>query len=179
MAILLGGDIKAFSTLEKGSTFELILPKKTNIQNISDDKVTISSREDNTIIEDIVFFDMEEENIDIKNPIIEKNKDLLIINSDPAFFFPLAVSLKKENMKLDYSKSIEDSYEKLDKSYDLVLLDDKDLSNEVEDFISYCLDKNINLLILSFRLMEDNDKYINKSLTKQDLLNHILNNLDK
>ena len=82
-------------------------------------------------------------------------------------------------MKLDYSKSIEDSYEKLDKSYDLVLLDDKDLSNEVEDFISYCLDKNINLLILSFRLMEDNDKYINKSLTKQDLLNHILNNLDK
>ena len=148
LAILLGGDIKAFSTLEKGSTFELILPKKTNIQNISDDKVTISSREDNTIIEDIVFFDMEEENIDIKNPIIEKNKDLLIINSDPAFFFPLAVSLKKENIKLDYSKSIEESYEKLDKSYDLLLLDDKDLNDEVEDFISYCLDKNINFLIV-------------------------------
>ena len=179
LAILLGGDIKAFSTLEKGSTFELILPKKTNIQNISDDKVTISSREDNTIIEDIVFFDMEEENIDIKNPIIEKNKDLLIINSDPAFFFPLAVSLKKENIKLDYSKSIEESYEKLDKSYDLLLLDDKDLNDEVEDFISYCLDKNINFLILSFKLMENNNKYINKSLSKTELLNDILNNLEK
>ena len=179
LAILLGGDIKAFSTLEKGSTFELILPKKTNIQNISDDKVTISSREDNTIIEDIVFFDMEEENIDIKNPIIEKNKDLLIINSDPAFFFPLAVSLKKENIKLDYSKSIEESYEKLDKSYDLLLLDDKDLNDEVEDFISYCQDKSINLLILSFKLMENNNKYINKSLSKTELLNDILNNLEK
>ena len=179
LAILLGGDIKAFSTLEKGSTFELILPKKTNIQNISDDKVTISSREDNTIIEDIVFFDMEEENIDIKNPIIEKNKDLLIINSDPAFFFPLAVSLKKENIKLDYSKSIEESYEKLDKSYDLLLLDDKDLNDEVEDFISYCLDKNINFLILSFTLMENNNKYVNKSLSKIELLNDILNKLEK
>ena len=179
LAILLGGDIKAFSTLEKGSTFELILPKKTNIQNISDDKVTISSREDNTIIEDIVFFDMEEENIDIKNPIIEKNKDLLIINSDPAFFFPLAVSLKKENIKLDYSKSIEESYEKLDKPYDLLLLDDKDLNDEVEDFISYCLDKNINFLILSFKLMENNNKYVNKSLSKIELLNDILNKLEK
>ena len=179
LAILLGGDIKAFSTLEKGSTFELILPKKTNIQNISDDKVTISSREDNTIIEDIVFFDMEEENIDIKNPIIEKNKDLLIINSDPAFFFPLAVSLKKENIKLDYSKSIEESYKKLDKSYDLLLLDDKDLNDEVEDFISYCLDKNINFLILSFKLMENNNKYVNKSLSKIELLNDILNKLEK
>ncbi|QKE29162.1 two-component system sensor histidine kinase [Arcobacter acticola] len=179
LAILLGGDIKAFSTLEKGSTFELILPKKTNIQNISDDKVTISSRENNTIIEDIVFFDMEEENIDIKNPIIEKNKDLLIINSDPAFFFPLAVSLKKENIKLDYSKSIEESYKKLDKSYDLLLLDDKDLNDEVEDFISYCLDKNINFLILSFKLMENNNKYVNKSLSKIELLNDILNKLEK
>jgi hypothetical protein len=178
LAILLGGDIKAFSILEKGSSFELILPKKTNIQNISDDKVTISSREDMTVIEDIVFFDMDEVNVE-EPIIINKDKELLIINSDPAFFFPLAVSLKKDNMKLDYSKSIEDSYEKLDKSYDLVLLDDKDLSNEVEDFISYCFDKNINVLILSFRLIEDNDKYINKSLTKQDLLNHILNNLDK
>ena len=179
LAILLGGDIKAFSTLEKGSTFELILPKKTNIQNISDDKVTISSREDNTIIEDIVFFDMEEEKIDIKEPIIEKEKELLIINSDPAFFFPLAVSLKKENIKLDYSKSIEESYEKLDKSYDLLLLDDKDLNDEVEDFISYCLDKNINFLILSFKLMENNNKYVNKSLSKIELLNDILNKLEK
>ena len=40
-----------------------------------------------------------------------KNKDL-IINSDPAFFFPLAVSLKKK-YQLDYSKSIEESYEKV------------------------------------------------------------------
>ena len=177
LSILLGGDIKASSTLEKGSTFELILPKKTNIQNISDDKVTISSKEDNTIIEDIVFFDMED--VEIKEPIVEKNKELLIINSDPAFFLPFAVSLKKENIKLDYSKSIEESYEKLVKSYNLILLDDKDLSDEVEEFISYCIDKNINVLILSFKLMENNDKYINKSLSKAELLNHILNNLEK
>ncbi|WP_368031242.1 sensor histidine kinase [Arcobacter sp. s6] len=177
LSILLGGDIKAFSTLEKGSTFELILPKKTNIKNISDDKVNISSKEDNTVIEDIVFFDMDD--VSIEEPIINKEKELLVINSDPAFFFPFAVSLKKENVKLDYSKSIEEAYDKLDKTFDLVLLDDKDLSDEIEDFISYCLDKNINILILSFKLMENNNKYINKSISKAELLNKILNSMEK
>jgi hypothetical protein len=118
------------------------------------------------------------DDVDIKEPIIEKSKELLIINSDPAFFFPIAVSLKKENIKLDYSKSLDESYKKLNKSYDLLLLDDKDLNDEVEDFISYCLDKNINVLILSFKLIENNN-YINKSLSKVDLLNKILNNLEK
>jgi signal transduction histidine kinase len=177
LSILLGGDIKAFSILEKGSTFELILPKKTNIKNLSDDKVSISSKEDNTVIEDIVFFDMD--NVDIEEPIINKHKEILVINSNPAFFFPLAVSLKKENVKLDYSKSLEESYEKFDKSYDLVLLDDTDLSDEIEEFIFYCLNKNIDLLILSFKLIENDSKYINKSLSKTELLNNILNNLDK
>ena len=117
LAILLGGDVKAFSILEKGSTFELILPKKTNIKNISDDKVTISLKDENTVIEDIVFFDMEDINIE-KTQII-KEKEILLINSDYEFFFPLAISLKKEDIKIDYCKSLDEFYEKLEKKYDL------------------------------------------------------------
>ena len=176
LSILLGGDIKAFSTLEEGSTFELILPKKINIRNISDDKINISSKEDNTIIEDIVFFDMDDE--DIKESSVAKDIELLIINSDPAFFFPIAVSLKKENIKLDYCKSIDEFYENVDKAYDLILLDDKDLKDEVEEFISFCLNKEIKVLVLSFKLMENN-KYINKSQSKLELLGDILKELDK
>jgi two-component system chemotaxis sensor kinase CheA len=176
LSSLLGGDIKAFSALEKGSTFELILPKKTNIKNISDDKVSISSKEDNTVIEDIVFFDMDD--VDIEEKIITKEKEILVINSDYAFFFPLAISLKKENIKIDYAKSIDDSYEKLDKSYDLILLDDNNLSDEVEEFVSYCKDKKINISILSFKLIND-FIYINKSLTKIELLNEILKKLEE
>ena len=72
-----GGDIKAFSDLGVGSIFELILPKKTNIKNISDDKVSISSKDEDIVIEDIVLFDMEEINVKKKHllqgKVISKN----------------------------------------------------------------------------------------------------------
>ena len=51
--------------------------------------------------------------------------------------------------------------------------------NEIEDLIYYCLDKNINILILFFKLIENNNKYINKSISKAELLNKILNSMEK
>ena len=176
LAILLGGDVKAFSTLDEGSTFELILPKKTNIMNISDDKVTISSKDENTVIEDIVFFDMDDTNIEeIK---IEKEKEILVINSDYEFFFPLAISLKKEGVKIEYSKSLDEFYKNLDKTYDLIILDDNNLEDELDEFLDYCKDKQLKINILSFKA-EENEVYLNKILDKQELLNDIINNLGK
>lgn len=179
LAILLGGDVKAFSILGKGSTFELILPKKTNIKNISDDNVSISSKNEDIVIEDIVFFDMEDLDIQEINTINEKH--ILVINSDYAFFFPLAVSLKKENIKLDYCKSIDESYEKLNKFYDLIILDDNSIDNNIEEFIEYCKDKEVKIKVFSFKDVQDtnNDIYLNKSLTKTELLNKILNKMEK
>ena len=176
LAILLGADIKASSFLEKGSTFELILPKKTNIKNISDDKVTISLKDENTIIEDIILFDMENFNIEEKKEIKEKN--ILLINSDYVFFFPFAVSLKKENMKISYFKSIEEFYEKTDQEYDLVVLDDKNMEENIDDFINYCKNKEIKLSILSFEKIE-NEIYIDKTLKKTELLNKILEKVEQ
>lgn len=177
LAILLGGDVKAFSILNKGSIFELILPKKTNIKNISDDKVSISLKDDHTIIEDIVIFDME--NLDISEINNINKKEILVINSDYTFFFPLAIFFKKENIKLEYYKSLDEFYEKLNKFYDLVILDDNNINSEIEKFVEYCKDKKIKIKILSFNDVEDSDIYLNKNLTKTELLNKILNNMEK
>ncbi|MDZ7819256.1 MAG: HAMP domain-containing sensor histidine kinase [Aliarcobacter sp.] len=175
LAILLGGDVKAFSSLDKGSTFELILPKKTNIKNISDDKVSISLKDENTVIEDIVFFDMED--VNIEETQIIKEKEILIINSDYEFFFPLVISLKKENIKIDYCKSLDEFYEKLEKTYDLIILDDNNIDEGIEDFIEYCEKKEFKINIFSFKTIEK-EIYINKILDKQELLNNILNSLE-
>jgi two-component system chemotaxis sensor kinase CheA len=175
LSILLGGDVKAFSTLGKGSTFELILPKKTNIKNISDDKVSISSRDENTVIDDIVFFDMDDFNIEETQLVGEKQ--ILVINSDYEFFFTLAISLKKENIKIDYCKSLDEFYEKQIKKYNLIILDDNDLDDEVNEFIEYCQKKEFKFNIFSFKVIE-NEIYINKILDKQELLNNILNSLE-
>jgi signal transduction histidine kinase len=175
LAILLGGDVKAFSALDKGSTFELVLPKKTNIKNISDDKVTISTKDENTVIEDIVFFDMDDFNTEETELL--KEKEILVINSDYEFFFPLAISLKKENIKIDYCKVLDEFYGTQSKHYDLILLDDSNLDDEVDEFIKYCQKRELKINIFSFKAIE-NKIYINKILDKQELVNNILNSLE-
>ena len=119
---------------------------------------------------------MENFNIEEKKEIKEKN--ILLINSDYEFFFPFAVSLKKENMKISYFKSIEEFYEKTDQEYDLVVLDDKNMEENIDDFINYCKNKEIKLSILSFEKIE-NEIYIDKTLKKTELLNKILEKVEQ
>ena len=176
LAILLGGDIKAFSDLGVGSTFELILPKKTNIKNISDDKVSISSRDENIVIEDIVLFDMDESNL--KAEIEEKEEKILVINSDYVSFFPIAVSLKKQNVHLTYSKSFKEAYNLLEDKYDLIVIDEDNSDIDIFEFLDYCKEKELKKIVISSKKIEEED-YLEKELVKSELLNKILNCLGK
>ncbi len=172
LAILLGGDIKAFSDLGVGSTFELILPKKTNIKNISDDNVSISSRDENIVIEDIVLFDMEEVNIE-KEVTLKKDEKILIINSDYISFFPIAVALKKQNFILTYSQSFQDAYDILKDKYDLVIIDEDNSDLHIFEFLDYCKEKEMKNIVLSSENIK-NDDYLEKQFVKSKLLNKIL-----
>ena len=177
LALLLGGDIKAFSTLGKGSTFELILPKKTNIKNISDDKVSISSRDENIVIEDIVLFDMEESSFEEKD-IIKKEEKILIINSDHIAFFTIAVLLRKQNFILTYCQSFVEAYSVLKEKYDLVIIDEDNSDLDIFDFLDYCKEKGLKKIVISSENIEDED-YLKKQFMKNELMNKILTYLGK
>lgn len=177
LALLLGADIKAFSILDKGSTFELILPKKTNIKNISDDKVIISSKDEDYSVEDIVFFDSD---IDIKEEesFIQKNEKILVIDSDYGSFFPIAVYLKKNDFILNYCKHIEEAKEiLLNESHELVVIYEENFLNEIDDFLEYCKNNNLKFIVVSSK--ENKEHYIKKESIKTDLLQKILSYLGK
>jgi signal transduction histidine kinase len=178
LALLLGGDIKAFSNLGKGSVFELILPKKTNIKNISDDNVSISSKNEDVVIEDIVFFDMED--VTQYDKESEKEENILVINSDYAFFFPIAVFLKKHSIIINYSKLIDESMENLETtSYDLIILDDTNIQEEdLKRFYDFCNSKNFNLVVLT-SYDKSGDIFFDKNMDKTQLIDKILEKLGK
>ena len=177
LSLILGGDIKAFSNLGSGSTFELILPKKTNIKNISDDKVSISSRDEDVVIEDIVLFDMED--VNIKEEIVIKiDLKILIINSDYASFFPIAVALKKEDFVLTYCKSFAEAYDLLKEKYNLIIVYEES-NMEISEFIEFCEVKDLKKIIISSNIDVINEDYLEKKLVKNELFNKIINYIGK
>lgn len=170
LALLLGGDIKAFSVLDKGSSFELILPKKTNIKNISDDKVSISSKDENIIIDEIVLFDMDV--LITEETPVKKEEKILVVNSDYGSFFPIAVALKKQDIFLTYEKSLNEFYEKKEQ-YDLILLYDENIEFQVPNFITFCKDNSLKFIIISSKNQEQ-EHYIKKEFIKTQLVDKIL-----
>lgn len=176
LALLLGGDIKAFSEIEKGSTFELILPKKTNIKNISDDKVTIFSKDKEEVIEDIILFDMDEKVLEETN--ISKNEKILVINSDYSSFFPIAVFLKKQDVSLSYSNNFEEALSLLDEFFNVVVIYEENLTSDLDEFIEYCKNKNIKFIVVTQKDKND-ENFIRKELVKTELLNKILIYLER
>jgi two-component system chemotaxis sensor kinase CheA len=177
LALLLGADIKAFSVIDKGSTFELILPKKTNIKNISDDKVTIFSKDDDYTVEDIVFFDSD---LDIKEEDLtsQKNEKILVIDSDYGSFFSIAVYLKKNEFILNYCKYLNEAREILeDSKHELIIIYEENFVTQMDDFLDYCNNNNLKFIVVGSA--QENEHYINKELVKTELLDKILNYLGK
>lgn len=138
---LLNGSLTAQSELGQGSTFELQLPRKTNITNISDEKVSLGNSEDE--IEDIVLFDdyeVEEEKEDIKPKV-------LFINNDHLLFFTYTIELKKHGLDIDKSDHLE-LLSQNDNKYDLIIINDNYKKDEVLSFMkSSGYDKNKFLIV--------------------------------
>ncbi len=179
LANLLGGDIKAFSKLGEGSKFEIILPKKTDIKNISDDSVSISSQNNSEEqeIEEIVFFDMDAANT--SENMQSKIQNVVLLNCDKLTMFPIVVQLKKYDIELTQVDSLTDTFELLEKEYqDLVVIDKENTKTAIDEFLNYCNEQNSQVLILSNDDTED-EKHINKANVKENLTKEILKRLGK
>ncbi len=127
LAHLLGGDIKVNSEVNIGSDFQLILPKKVIIKNISDDKVDISSGKDTVKTDKIIFFNNEDSfKLDIKEDVVDTNKlnNLLIINGDHSSLLSIVVAFKKEGVNIKHTNSIENAQKILQNSiFDALIID--------------------------------------------------------
>lgn len=179
LAYLLGGDIKAFSRLGEGSTFELILPKKTNIKNISDDKVSISSNKnsDEEVIEDIILFDMED--LNIKEEVEVKQNSILFVGFDYVQIFSIVVSLKKQDFILKQTLSLNEAFDILQsEKFDLIILDKENIKTEIDEFVKYCKDQKNKILIVSNE-NTDEENYIHKEKIKEELISKISKILGK
>jgi len=177
LSFLLGGDIKAFSKLGEGSTFELILPKKTDIKNISDDNVSISSKSDEVQIEDIVLFDMED--VDISDESYIKEYKVILLNCDNITMLPVVVGLRKNDVILKRLDSLNDTFEILEKEeFDLIVIDKENTLTQIDKFINYCQEKNTQTIVLS---KEDTNvtNFFDKKDIKAKLVDEILKRIGK
>lgn len=144
LAELLSGELNVQSKVGEGSTFELILPLKTNITNISDEKVSIgNSRNDNNSEEIILFddFDIEEE---VEKP---DRPRILLINKDHLALFMNIIKLQKleiDIFKVDSITSLVNS-----KEFDLVIINDTFLSEEVTDIVKLFDRSKTEFLLIS------------------------------
>ena len=144
LAELLSGELNVQSKVGEGSTFELRLPLKTNITNISDEKVSIgNSRNDNNSEEIILFddFDIEEE---VEKP---DRPRILLINKDHLALFMNIVKLQKleiDIFKVDSITSLVNS-----KEFDLVIINDTFLSEEVTDIVKLFDRSKTEFLLIS------------------------------
>ena len=177
LSFLLGGDIKAFSKLGKGSTFELILPKKTDIKNISDDNVYISSKGDEVQIEDIVLFDMED--IDVSTQAVTKEYKVILLSCDNIAMLPVVVGLRKHDVILKRLDSLNDAFEILEnEEFDLIVIDKENTLTQIDKFITYCREKNTHTIVLSNQ-DTNTTNFFDKKDVKDKLVDEILKRIGK
>jgi signal transduction histidine kinase len=118
LSYLLEGNIKVESQLDRGSIFKCLIKK-----NMTDQK---------------------KENTEILN--IEKNKKILIINNDPAYYFGIVIELKKIYQVVKQLSSLEKLIENLEEDYTKIFIDiDCIKQEELEEILRI---KQFNLYLI-------------------------------
>ena len=115
---------------------------------------------------------------DVKVETVVKDEKVLIINSDYVSFFPIAVSLKKENILLTYCKSFQEAYTILEDKYDLIIIDEDNSNFDLFEFLDYCKEKELKKIVISSKKIDEDD-YLEKQFIKNELLSKILNYLGR
>ena len=92
------------------------------------------------------------------------------------YFSPIVAGLKKTNIDVVYSKSIKDEIDLLSE-YKLFVLFEDSTSSNVEEFISYCILKDLKYLIVS-HTEEDDECFIKNNRCKISFIRKILSNLE-
>ena len=167
---LLNGTLNVESTINEGSTFELTLPVKTNISNISDEKVSLGTESDNKIEEIVLFddFDFEEEKPEEKN----EKPHILFINNDHIMFFSQIIKLQKEGIEVDKSDNLD--IINMSKVYDLIVINDNFDKQHILEFLEEINYSSEKILIIS------NDNYdINNTLSHNDVKDEFINTIKR
>lgn len=170
---LLNGSLTVDSKIDEGSTFELSLPVKTNITNISDEKVSLGDENAEDQIEDIVLFDdfvYEDEKEEEKK--VNKPK-ILFINNDHIMFFSQIINLQKCGIEIDKNDHL-DILNTQDDYYDLIVINDNCEKSDILDLIECSNYRKDKFLIIS------NDKYdIKYTLTHDNIKTEFVSTITK
>lgn len=167
LAHLLGGDIKVSSEVNMGSDFQVILPKKAIIKNISDDKVDISSGEETVKTDEIVFFNMEDslKLETIEEVDINRLNNLLIINGDHSSLFSSLVAFKKDGVNIEHTNSIENAQKVLQNSiFDALIIDiENSKEQNIKELIKVAKKNNTLFVAVGDEKIEDIDVNISRN----------------
>ncbi|MFY9073382.1 HAMP domain-containing sensor histidine kinase [Malaciobacter mytili] len=179
LAHLLGGDIKVSSEVNMGSDFQVILPKKAIIKNISDDKVDISSGEDTVKTDEIVFFNMEDS---LKLETIEevdtnRLNNLLIINGDHSLLFSILVAFKKDGVNIEHTNSIENAQKVLQNSiFDALIIDiENSKEQNIKELIKVAKKNNTLFVAVGDEKIEDIDVNISRKSIDSSFVKRVQN----
>ncbi|AXH09461.1 hypothetical protein CP960_10380 [Malaciobacter halophilus] len=172
---LLGGDIKVSSEVGIGSDFQVVLPKKVVIKNVSDDKVDISAGTKSIKTDEIVFFDTEDS--DKMNDETKSLTELLIINADHATVFPILVAFKKKGVHIEHTKSVDNARKVMEnRTFEAVIFDV--LNSQGEDIKSLqktAKDNDLVLVAISDEKFEQADINIKRSEVNISLVQKVIN----
>ena len=157
---LLKGEILVSSELDKGTTFELIIPKTTNdSQNISTAKI------ENDFTQDIKTVNIIDETITSKNKIEKEKKVLekvLILNNNPITFIMMIVELRKRYEVFQATNLVEFLKINSNNTINKAILDISTLKNE--EYEKLLQSENSNFVMIHIDEVEE--KLNNKSILK-------------
>jgi signal transduction histidine kinase len=131
----LSGNISVKSKLEKGSEFTILIKKNFNKQDMN---ISYSNKDEAKEMISKKVDNFEE----------KQNKNIIIVNNDPMYYFEIVLKLKKKSIIIKQISSLDNLLEELKNekiSYDKIVIDlDYITQYELKEFLK---NKKINLFI--------------------------------